>query len=115
MTVRLVVAVTDKDWFEYLRTKPNLSEVNFRAPGAAPFKALRPGELFLFKLHSPLNFIVGGGVFAYANAIPCSLAWEAFGDANGAGSLIEMRRRIASIFGIAASILDVLQGEKMVA
>jgi hypothetical protein len=35
-------------------------------PGdAAPFRALQPGELFLFKLHAPLNFIVGGGVFAY--------------------------------------------------
>ncbi len=95
MTVRLAVAVTDKDWFDYLRVRPDLSEVNFWAPGAAPFKALQPGELFLFKLHSPLNFIVGGGVFTYANSIPCSLAWEAFGASNGAVSLTEMRLRIA--------------------
>ena len=95
MTVRLAVAVTDKDWFDFLRIRPNLSEVNFWAPGAAPFRALQPGELFLFKLHSPLNFIVGGGVFAYANSIPCSLAWEAFGASNGAASLTEMRLRIA--------------------
>jgi len=94
VTVRLVVAVTDKDWFDYLKAKSHLSEVNFWAPGAATFKALQPGELFLFKLHAPLNFIVGGGVFAYANAVPCSLAWEAFGDANGASSLAEMRQRI---------------------
>src|SRR5229473_8432165 len=94
MGVSLVVAVTDDDWFEMLRTRPDLAEVDFWAPGAAPFRALQPGELFLFKLHAPLNFIVGGGVFAYANAIPCSLAWEAFGDANGAASLAEMRRRI---------------------
>ncbi|HZP75560.1 MAG TPA: HNH endonuclease [Pseudolabrys sp.] len=95
MAVRLVVAVTDKDWFDYLRSKEDLTEVNFWAPGAAPFKALERDELFLFKLHSPLNFIVGGGFFTYANAIPCSLAWEAFQDANGAVSLVEMRRRIA--------------------
>lgn len=95
MTVRLAVAVTDKDWFDFLRVRPDLSEINFWAPGAAPFKALQPGELFLFKLHSPLNFIVGGGVFTYANSIPCSLAWEAFGPSNGAASLAEMRRRIA--------------------
>ena len=94
MTVRLAVAVTDKDWFDFLRIRPDLSEVNFWAPGAAPFKALQPGELLLFKLHSPLNFIVGGGVFAYANSIPCSLAWEAFGASNGAVSLAEMRKRI---------------------
>jgi putative restriction endonuclease len=95
MPIRLVVAVTDRDWFEYLRVKPNLTEVNFWAPGAAPFKALQPGELFLFKLHSPFNFIVGGGVFAYPNTVPCSLAWEAFGDSNGAPSFAAMRTRIA--------------------
>src|ERR1700680_496833 len=95
MAVRLVVAVTDRDWLYHLRAKMPLSEVNFWAPGAAPFKALQPGELFLFKLHAPLNFIVGGGVFTYANTIPCSLAWDAFGEGNGAASLAEMRRRIA--------------------
>lgn len=94
MAVRLVVAVTDRDWFEHLRAKAPLPEVNFWAPGAAPFKALHSGEFFLFKLHAPLNFIVGGGVFTYSNTIPCSLAWEAFGEANGAASLADMRRRI---------------------
>jgi len=95
MAVRLVIAVTDKDWFDHLRANPHLSEVNFWAPGGSPFRALQPGELFLFKLHAPHNFIVGGGVFAYASTIPCSLAWESFGEANGALSLPEMRRRIA--------------------
>ena|SRR5262249_14609850 len=64
MAVRLVIAVTDGEWFNHLRTNSELSEVNFWSPGAAPFKALQPGELFLFKLHAPLNFIVGGGVCA---------------------------------------------------
>ena len=31
--------------------------------------------------------------------MPSSLAWEAFGEANGAGSLGEMRRRIAKYRG----------------
>jgi putative restriction endonuclease len=95
MSIRLVVAITDRDWFERLRSSPGIPEVNFWAPSAAPFKALQPGELFLFKLHSPDDYIVGGGVFAYANVLPCSLAWEAFGAANGATSLTELRRRIA--------------------
>jgi putative restriction endonuclease len=51
--------------------------------------------MFLFKLHAPRNVIVGGGIFAYANTLPCSLAWEAFGEANGARSAKEMRARIA--------------------
>lgn len=74
MPVRLVVAITDGDWFEQLRAKPDLTEVNFWAPSAPSFRALRPGELFLFKLHAPRNVIVGGGVFAHADALPCSLA-----------------------------------------
>lgn len=94
MAVRIVVAVTDRAWFDQLRNRPDLSEVNFWAPSGVPFKALSPGELFLFKLHAPDNFVVGGGVFAYANSLPCSLAWEAFGEANGATTLREMRARI---------------------
>lgn len=74
---------------------PNLDEVNFWSPSATNFRALSPGELFLFKLHSPHDFIVGGGVFAHANTSPCSLAWEAFGEKNGASSFRDMRARIA--------------------
>lgn len=95
MAVKLIVAVTDSDWFNHLRMMSDVDEVNFWAPGAASFRALQPGELLLFKLHAPYNFIVGGGIFAYANTIPVSLAWEAFGRKNGANSLEEMRARIA--------------------
>jgi putative restriction endonuclease len=95
MAVNLIVAVTDWDWFEMLRQQPNLGEVNFWAPSAVNFRALQPGELFLFKLHAPRNAIVGGGIFAYATALPWSLAWEAFREANGARSAQEMRTRIA--------------------
>ena len=94
MAINLVVAVTDGDWFEMLRKHPGLAEVNFWSPGPKNFRALERGELFLFKLHAPRNFIVGGGIFAYANTLPSSLAWEAFGEANGAYSLRQMRERI---------------------
>lgn len=95
MGINLIIAVTDNDWYEMLRHRPDLKEVNFWAPSATNFRALQPGELFLFKLHAPRNVIVGGGVFAYSNALPCSLAWEAFGQSNGARSAQEMRTRIA--------------------
>ncbi len=95
MPINLVVAVTDDDWFEMLRWQPNLTEVNFWAPSASNFRALQPGELFLFKLHAPRNVIVGGGIFAYANVLPCSLAWDAFREANVARSAQGMRNRIA--------------------
>ena len=95
MPIKLVVAVTDRDWFEHLRARPHITEVNFWSPGAASFRALEAGELFFFKLHAPANFIAGFGVFAHANTLPCSVAWEAFGEGNGATTLQEMRARIA--------------------
>jgi putative restriction endonuclease len=94
--MKAYVGVTDRDWFELLRTLPHLEEINFWQPsGNTQFRALNPGELFLFKLHSPHNFIVGGGLFAYSSILPISLAWESFGEANGARNLIEMRSRVA--------------------
>jgi putative restriction endonuclease len=94
MGVRLIVAVTDRDWFDHLRQLPQIDEVNFWSPSPRPFQALSEGELFLFKLHAPDNVIVGGGIFAMANSMPLTLAWEAFGEANGARDLREMRTRI---------------------
>lgn len=93
--MKLFVGITDYEWFNTLCAIPNIDEVNFWQPsGSSRFQALKPGELFLFKLHSPLNSIVGGGFFAYSNIIPVNLAWDAFGEKNGAHSLAEMRKRI---------------------
>jgi putative restriction endonuclease len=92
--VSIFVGVTDQDWFDFLSTR-QVDEVNFWAPsGRTIFRALLPGELFLFKLHAPHNFIVGGGIFSHASLLPLSLAWEAFAEKNGVASSAEMRRRI---------------------
>ena len=95
MPVKLVVALTDPEWFQYLRGKPDLDEVNFWAPSPRSFRALTPGEFFLFRLHAPYRTVVGGGIFARAETLPCWLAWDAFQEANGAASLVQMRSRIA--------------------
>jgi putative restriction endonuclease len=92
--VDIYVAVTDWDWFDLLRAQRGLTEVNFWQPGARGFGALQPGELFLFKLHAPRNYIVGGGVYWYTTILPVSLAWEAFDFANGALSLELMKQRV---------------------
>lgn len=93
--VRAWVAVTDKDWYRFLAQRPHLDEVNFWQPGGSrEFRTLTPGEPFLFKLHYPDNAIVGGGFFTHPSVLPVSVAWDAFGEKNGAGSYDEMRRRI---------------------
>jgi len=93
--MKAFIGVTDFDWYSFLSAIPDLDEVNFWQPSASSqFKALQPGEPFLFKLHSPQNYIVGGGFFAHSTILPASLAWEAFGIKNGANTLKEKRRRI---------------------
>jgi putative restriction endonuclease len=93
--VNLWIAVTDNDWFRFLRSQPSLDEVNFWQPWASgTFRRLQPGEPFLFKLHSPENYIVGGGFFAHFSRLPATVAWEAFGEKNGARTFEEMRARI---------------------
>src|SRR4051794_32036591 len=92
--MRLFVGITDSDWFNRLSAAlPD--EVNFWKPGeGGGFSVLQPGELFLFKLHAPQNFIVGGGYFVKFSKLPVSLAWLAFGEKNGVASLAEFRARI---------------------
>jgi len=95
--MKTYVAVTDRRWFEFLAVQPNLEEVNFWQPGGnQQFKALQPGELFLFKLHYPDNYIVGGGYFAHSTIVPISLAWEAFELANGSSDFFDFRQRVAT-------------------
>ena len=93
--IKAYVGVTDRKWFDLLRSQPGIDEVIFWQPsGGRNFRAIRPGELFLFKLHRPDDFIVGGGIFAHFSLLPISLAWEAFQVGNGALDLFEMRTRV---------------------
>ncbi|MGH9894038.1 MAG: HNH endonuclease [bacterium] len=93
--MKAYVAVTDRDWFRFLRARSDLDEINFWQPrGTRAFTALNPGEPFLFKLHYPTNYIVGGGFFAHSSILPSTLAWDAFGEKNGAATLDEMRGQI---------------------
>jgi putative restriction endonuclease len=88
------VAVTDNEWFRHLRSLSEVDEVNFWRPSGRRFQALQPGEVLLFKLHAPESAIAGGGFFAHSTLLPTSIAWETFGEKNGAASIDEMRARI---------------------
>lgn len=78
------IGITDSAWYEFLRLK-RPDELNFWQPtSTTSFKAIPPGAPFLFKLHSPQNYIAGGGFFVRHSILPLSLAWEAFGEKNGA-------------------------------
>lgn len=96
--MRLYVGVTDRNWYEQLKSE-NADEVNFWNPGARRFCALQENELFLFKLHYPANYIVGGGFFVRYSQLPPFLAWKAFGRKNGTTSYDELCKRIEKYRG----------------
>lgn len=95
----LYVGITDNDWFKFLKElnkkKGSLEEVNFWIPSGRNFVALKPGELFLFKLHSPIHKIAGGGFFVRFLRLPLSYAWYSFGEMNGVPNLLLFRKRIS--------------------
>jgi putative restriction endonuclease len=68
--VKAWVAITDRDWYSYLRARPGLDEANFWQPGSnREFHALTAGQPLLFKLHFPHHFIVGGRFLRHATLI----------------------------------------------
>ncbi|MDT8321826.1 MAG: HNH endonuclease [Xanthomonadales bacterium] len=86
MSSKFYVGVTDSRWFRYLAARTP-DEVNFWMPSPkVGFRALPEGGLFLFKLHHPENFVVGGGFFVRYTRLPLMLAWDAFGAKNGVDS-----------------------------
>lgn len=94
--VKLWIANTDNEWFDFLSSKPSIDEVNFWQPsGDRTFRALQRGEFLVFRLKAPRNAIGGFGIFDRASTLPISTAWEAFGDKNGAPNLSSLRTQIS--------------------
>lgn len=94
------VGLTDSEWYRFLSAHPQVDEVNFWQPhGSVRFGALRPGEPFFFKLRTPHKAIVGFGFFERFEQLDAWLAWESFGEMNGAGSFEQMMDRIVRLRG----------------
>ncbi|MFI5219593.1 MAG: HNH endonuclease [Bacteroidia bacterium] len=92
--MKFFIGVTDTEWFKYL-TQINPEDVNFWQPGGkASFKVIGRGAPFLFKLKSPLNAIGGVGFFSTHSILPISMAWEIFGNRNGAAKAEEFYNNI---------------------
>jgi putative restriction endonuclease len=93
------VAPTDHGWYQFLRARPEISEVNFWKPSAGRFSAIRAGEPFFFKLKAPYNAIGGFGLFARYVALPVWHAWDVFGQANGTRDEYELLERLGRLAG----------------
>ena len=87
------VGIADFNWYSFHAAKEFVEEVNFWSPSARTFKAIGWGQPFLFKLKGK-PYIGGGGFFTKSFQLPLSLAWETFGEANGAATYPEFQRLI---------------------
>ena len=112
------IGLTDQPWFEYLarraaeragvgldadglpRDVVRLDEVNFWRPSSQDvFRVLSPGEPFFLRLKTPHYAVAGFGTFAVWQLLSLPLAWEVFGEKNGAPSYPEFLDRIRGFRG----------------
>lgn len=101
------VGTTDSRWFEFLAYR-SFDEVNFWQPSIRPpFTNAINGMPFLFKIKRPHNHIAGGGFFVKHSAIPLNLAWEIFGQKNGASSLAELRDLLGPLAGSNTALQEI--------
>jgi putative restriction endonuclease len=103
--MKLFLAPTDLGWYRFL-TARQPEEVNFWQPNASTgFHALdngdplESGHLFLFKLKGNINQIAGGGVFIGYSKLQLSVAWNIFGEQNGAATFSEFSDSIRAYMG----------------
>ncbi len=99
IAMRGFVAVTDYGWYQFLRARPDLTEVNFWPPGGVEFRAIPPGAPFFFKLKTPHNAIGGFGLVARAQRLPVWRAWDVFGQANGTRDEHDLLMRLDRLGG----------------
>lgn len=97
----MYVGITDTNWMKFIKEqKENIGRyINFWTPGTKTFKAIQPGELFLFKLHAKKakgenGEIVGGAYFDGFEQMSVSEAWNRFGYGNGTTSQFELKSAI---------------------
>lgn len=99
--MNVYVYPTDLEWFHFLSGRADVDEVNFWQPGGRQaFARLQPGDLFLFRLKSPVNMIGGGGVFVHGSLYPLNAAWDAFGIKNGTPDYVRFASLIAKYKGV---------------
>jgi putative restriction endonuclease len=99
-TAKGYIGLTDPDWYGFLSSHTHVDEVNFWQPhGGREFRALKRGEPFFFKLRAPDKAIAGFGFFERFERLSAWLAWDCFGEMNGAPDFDSMIKRILRLRG----------------
>jgi putative restriction endonuclease len=89
------VKSTDLDWYRFLRSRPDLREVNFWRPSGKGTTAVK-GIPWLFLVRGT-NQIWGCAFFSTFSKMSVELAWDTFGEANGFANLEQFRSKMAEL------------------
>jgi hypothetical protein len=88
--MRGVIAITDWDWFQFLRDQPGVAEANFWRPTDLGRPRVPAGTPFIFNLRKKHGGgIVGFGIFAPRVIQSMWLAWDEFETKDGAATFAE--------------------------
>lgn len=93
-SIEFRVGVTDRNWLDYFRQRPYLTEMNFWRPGT-PHTRVEPGTLWVFLLKP--NVVAGCAFVEVESSLPLSVAWDAFQNANGFDTKEEFFARIREL------------------
>lgn len=91
----IAVGITNKDWYQLLRSRDCRAGVNFWRPSMRDSK-LEVGEWLLFKLYGA-GKIAGGARFISSELQTVNLAWSRWGQANGCADKQEFLRRLSGL------------------
>jgi putative restriction endonuclease len=98
MFVQPFIALTDKEWFDYLSSiaeDGRVDEVNFWSPKSVrPMKHMEAGQPVFFRLKRPHYAIAGYGFFAHFALMRLEEAWEIFASKNGDPDKLRFLERI---------------------
>ncbi len=91
-----VIAVTNRDWFDYQCSHDFIDEINFWTPSQNCPRRISPGDYFVFKLAGHGDYIGGYGTFVEYKYQSLDDAWNEFGRKNGADTKDEFVKILTS-------------------
>ena len=97
--LRGAIALTDQDWFEFLRREAFSEAINFWTPTPWRIRQLIRGDRFCFFLKQPHRKISGGGTFVKYSEMTIQRAWERYGIGNGCENIDALKGKIKNFLG----------------
>lgn len=99
------IGITDRQWFNNLKSQYILNEVNFWRKNTNNFKSLAPGEKFFFlvkndKENKTERKVLGIATFVRYEVMTISEAWKQYKSGNGVNSIEEFYSKMKKLYEV---------------